>query len=302
MTAKKMYFIGLLQNVDSSILSVKLEHNFRFKSISKEEGEQLFSVLENLPLLHTHLKLAMDYPCLNRERGKYFSVEKSFDVVMSDDGFPKGFPEFQKLELFYLIPTIRLMRLFKEGDIAMPISYYYYDGEPRLFTAGHSFAYYSRGPSYVLNEDEITKLQKFLTYTKEPFVDYIQLAFDNFELSYEIFSTNVAFLTLMNGLEALLNPGKGEIRYRISRNCGVLLGKDKQEATEIFRNVKELYNLRSSIVHGTKRKIEEGELNKLRGYLRESIKRLLKINKSKKEVLDILNESGFGELGIIDKL
>lgn len=34
-----------------------------------------------------------------------------------------------------------------------------------------------------------------------------------------------------------------------------------------------------------------------RGHLRESIKRLLRINKPKEEVLGILNESGFGEQG-----
>jgi len=37
MTVRKMYFIGLLQNVDSSILKVKLEHNFKFNSVSSKK-------------------------------------------------------------------------------------------------------------------------------------------------------------------------------------------------------------------------------------------------------------------------
>jgi hypothetical protein len=120
------------------------------------------------------------------------------------------------------------------------------------------------------------------------------LAFDNFESSYAIDVQNVAFLSLMNGLEALLNPGGGEITYKLSRNCAVLLGKDKRDAIGIFKDVKDLYDLRSSIVHGATRNVEEGEILKLRGYLRESIKKLLKTNKPKEEVLDDLNERGFG--------
>lgn len=291
-----MNFIGLLQNVDSSILDVKLENSFEFKSISEREGTELFSKLEKLPRNYISRKLSTEYPCLNLELNQYFVVENSFDIIISNEGFVEGFSKIQKLELFYLLPKISLMLLFKEGNIAMPISYYWYKEPCRLFTGRTSFDYsHSSRLLYTLNHEEIPKLQDFLKSTRMPFRDYIQLAFDNFELSYEIHVGNVAFLSLMNGLEALFNPGGGEITYKLSRNCAVLLGKNKQEATEIFRNVKELYDLRSSIVHGAKRNVEEGKLNNLRGYLRESIKRLIKINKPKEKILDTLNKSAFGE-------
>lgn len=291
-----MYFIGLLQNVDSSILKVGLENNFKFNSISQEKGTELFSKLEKLSPIHTHRKLAMDYPCFNIKLKKYFFIESSFGVTISKDGYPKGLFEFNQLVNSYLVPTIRLMRLFKDGNIGIPIKYYFFKKPFRQKTSERTLILPSHRPIYTLNEDEIPKLQDFLEKTKMPFRDYVQLAFDSLELSYEIPWGNVAFLSLMNGLEALFNPGEGEIRYRISRNCGVLLGKDKQEANEIFRDVKKLYDLRSAIVHSIKKiKVEEGEILKLRGYLRESIKRLLRINKPKGEVLDILNESSFGE-------
>lgn len=296
MTVRKMHFIGLLRNVDSSILNVKLENNFKFNSISDYEGGQLFSVLEHLPSEYITRRLFMEYRCLNPKLKKYFFVENSFDVTLQEGGFPKELIELQDLVNHYLVPKIRLMRLFKEGDISMPLKYYFFENPFSPYIRMWMPAHLPYEPMYTLNEDEIPKLQDFLKNAKMPFRDYIQLAFDNFESSYEIHVRNVAFLSLMNGLEALFNPGRGEIRYRISRNCAVLLGKDKQEATEIYRNVKELYGLRSSIVHSFKKiSVEEEKLIELRGYLRESIKRLLRVNKPKEEVLDILNESGFGE-------
>lgn len=311
MTARKMYFIGLLQNVDSSILNVKLENNFKFNSIPEKEGGLLFSALENLPFEHIVRKLFMDYHCLEPKLKQYFFVENSFDLsgdeLLSLQKLLKFngsvFSKLSKLDGLvhsYLYPTLRLMRLFKEGSIGMPLRYYFYmdrKNKPHSSMRGWTHIYQPPGPIYSLKEDEIDQLQKFLKDTRMPFKDYIQLAFENFELSYGVHPTNVAFLSLINGLEALFNPGGGEIRYRLSRNCAVLLGNDKQEATEIYKNVKRFYSLRSSIVHSSKKiNVEREELIKLRDYLRESIKNALRINKSKEEMLDILNAKGFGEL------
>jgi hypothetical protein len=67
-----------------------------------------------------------------------------------------------------------------------------------------------------------------------PFRKTLQLAFNNFNLSYEVENVNLQFLSLMNGMEVLFNPsGGGELTYRISRNTAVLLGQDKIEAENI---------------------------------------------------------------------
>lgn len=295
MTVKKMRFIGLLQNVDSSILNVKLAHGFKFNSISKDEGLKLLTTLENLPLQHVHGKIT-EYHCLNFGLGKIFFVGNDCKITLTQDGASIGMSKLNNLVYSYLRPKIKLIRLFKEGDIDVPLTYYFTD-EPNLpKSSERRLAHYSRGPMYHLNKGDIPKLQDLLNKTKMPFRDYIQLAFDSFEWSYEIHSENLAFLSLMNGLESLFNPGPGEIRYRLSRNCAVLLGKDKQEANEIFRNVRNLYDLRSSIVHGGKKIIvQDGQIHEVRRYLRESIKKLLDTNKPKEEVMKTLNQRGFGE-------
>jgi len=79
-----------------------------------------------------------------------------------------------------------------------------------------------------LKDSEIPQLQEFIDNTNLPFKNkFLELAFENFELSYAVNNLNLQLLVLMNGMEALFNKGSnGEIIYKISRNASVLLGKD----------------------------------------------------------------------------
>ena len=159
-----------------------------------------------------------------------------------------------------------------------------------------SSLYVSREP-YHLESSELPDLQIFIQNTKLPFKQsFLQLAFENFELSYKIRNMNLSFVSLMISLETLLNPGEHELTYRISRNTAVLLGKDREESKQIFSEVKELYKKRSQIVHyGKSNIIKKGDLLKLRNYVRDSIKQIYKMGENKNEILDLLNSCGFGE-------
>jgi len=102
------------------------------------------------------------------------------------------------------------------------------------------------------------------------------------------------FWALIVSLETLLNPGKHEVRYRISRNAAVLLGKNREDSKKIFSEVRELYDKRSVIVHtGKSDIIKKEDLSKLRYYVRDSMKKLYKMDKD--EILGMLNLYGFGE-------
>lgn len=303
---EKIYFIGLLQNVDSTILNVRLENNFQFSSISEEEGIELFSSLEGLPPMKLRRKLSIDYHCLNPALKQYFFVKNSFDVrgILIED-FWGEYAEFEnKLVNSYLKPKIRLMRLFKEGNIGMPLTYCFFKKTlvPTIRESTH--IYQSPGPRYTLNTEEIDQLQAFLKKYDLPFKHgYIQLAFENFETSYEVRSINIAFLSLMNGLEALFNPGEHELRYRLSRNCAVLLGTDRKNSNDIYEDIKQLYDLRSAIVHAYKKvTVKQEDLYRLRDYVRRSIKTLLKVDKPKNEALKVLDSIGFGQFQQVEYL
>lgn len=48
MPDKRIHFIGILSNVDKSILQVKLDHGFIIDAFSSEEGMRFFSELERI--------------------------------------------------------------------------------------------------------------------------------------------------------------------------------------------------------------------------------------------------------------
>jgi hypothetical protein len=115
-------------------------------------------------------------------------------------------------------------------------------------------------------------------------------------MSYNSMHPNLAFLLLMIGVESLLKPSTGKITYRLSRYAAVLLGNSASEGETIFREVKELYRVRSNIVHGTSNvTVQNPELAKLRGILRDLIKEVNRISKPKDELLRMLDSLGFGE-------
>ena len=304
MSKKTVYFIGLLSNANSSILKVKLEHGFKIESMPDTEGFNLISILRNLPSMEVG-KLLMNFACLNYSEKKIYFISNSFesDIEMNKEGlltkFPNGLVKFDgKLVHGYLDPSIQLMRLFKEGHIFMPCRYYYIieNGIPKSFFRTETHRHISQEP-YILETSEVQDLQKFMQNTKLPFnKSFLQLTFENFELSYQIHNLSLSFLALMISLETLFNPGEHELKYRISRNTAVLLGKNRNESRDIFSEIKKLYDNRSNIVHSGKSDIiEKEDVLKLRHYVREAIKEINKIDKDKDELMKLLNVYGFGE-------
>ena len=302
MPGKDIHFIGLLANADSFILNVTLDHGFKIHAMSNEDGVRLLSNFECLPPRGI-FKILLEYSLLSESKLYYIDNSFESDIEMDNDGaltdIPSGIWEFgSNLVHGYLDPVIRLMRLFKEGNICIPLEYYYfidYD-TPKLFMSDDRGLYVSPAP-YTLESSEIPDLQEFIQNTELPFKrSFLQLSFENFELSYQIHDRNLSFLSLMISLETLFNPGQQELRHRVSRNTAVLLGKNKKNSEKIFGEIKNLYDKRSKIVHtGNSNSINEEDLLKLRHYVRESIKEINKIGDNKDELLKILDSCGFGE-------
>jgi len=174
---------------------------------------------------------------LNYDEKKLYAISNSFETTekTEHEGLLGKVSQFDNnFVRSYLDRVIQLMRLFKEGDIRMPLKYYYYLEKPNLHMSLTSHRYVSREP-YHLESSALPDLYKFILEAKLPFENsFLQLAFENFELSYETHNINLSFLALMVSMETLLNPGKHEVRYRISRNAAVLLGKDREDSKKVF--------------------------------------------------------------------
>lgn len=293
----KVYFKGILANVDSSILQVDFNHGFRIESFSVEEATTFFENLEKSPSMTISEKYFMRFGCLNFSEQRMYAISNLLENVSSNN-----FSEIARFDNTlvhgYLNPTIRLMRLFKEGDICMPAKFYYQvqNNKIKRHMSGYVGRHISHEP-YHLEALEIPIFQSFIHSVKLPFQrDFVQLAFENFELSYEIMNIDLAFVVLMIGLETLLNPAHDEVRYRVSRNTAVLLGEDRKKSEEILTRVRKLYEKRSKIIHSGKRRIVKKEdLLTLRDYVRRAIKEIYRIGKKKSEITNLLDSYGFGE-------
>ena len=122
----KIYFFGLLDNVDSSILDVELDKGFKIKSISItklikflnliEDKREDYYIAEEL-LMNIYPKYETTDK-ISKSEDKVFYVDKSIDIDENDKS------KYIKLANFhindyelYLMHTLQLMRLFKEGKI-----------------------------------------------------------------------------------------------------------------------------------------------------------------------------------------
>lgn len=291
MTKKGIHFMGILANVDSSILKVKLDHGFKIENMSCDEGVELIHTLTKCDRFLIPIWL---HPCIeitpHQLHDQLYFISNSFENIY----------KFQPEEVItYLIPTIKLMRLFKEGNISIPFRYYFrmYNKTPKLIMFETTSKYIGIGPKYTLKDSEIPDLQEFLQNTKLPFKEpFLKLAFENYELSYETHDVALRFLSLVVSLETLFYSGGGKVKAKISKNTATLLGKNEKNSKDISSKIKELYEKRCDIIHEGKTNIVKNEdLLNLRYYVRESIKEIYKIGKNKNDILDTLNSCGFGE-------
>lgn len=316
MPQEEAYFVGILANADSSILPLKLRHGFRLEAISGKEGFDLFSDLEQIPRTESYplgilAQVFYGIEAFNQNEDNFIVVRNSFSYErdpdpLSNNTYLGAALDFRNKYVFpYLDPAIRLMRLFKEGDIRMPWSYYYLLRDGKL-AAPIKFLIYKpvSKRSYHVDASETEELQQFIHATAIPLSEpFLQLAFENFELSYEIHNPHLSFLTLMVSLETLLNPAAQELGYRISRNIAVLLGKNREESERIHFDIKKFYAKRSQIAHsGKSRTLSEDDVSSLRDYVRRAIKQISKIGKGKEEILNLLNILGFGEIESVLKI
>jgi len=79
MIKKDVHFLGVLANVDQSILKYRLEHGFEITSVPVDEAVHLISNLENLPQKSVYSKLFMHYPCINSSENRIYLVSKKND-------------------------------------------------------------------------------------------------------------------------------------------------------------------------------------------------------------------------------
>lgn len=102
-------------------------------------------------------------------------------------------------------------------------------------------------------------------------------------------------ISMFISLESLFlgKEERGELRYRLSLRAATLIGNmSGRKRSELFDDLKRLYDKRSAVVHGGAEKVTYDDISALETYVRYAVKgfvSLLLQTQTKKDILDLLD-------------
>jgi len=162
----------------------------------------------------------------------------------------------------FLEDVLISLRLFKEGDVATPGFATFFESWPlkgstmfgplRDFPAPGSL----RAFRYSLSETEIAQFKTFFwSYRKARTVRPNELAFRRFAYASDRARPEDQIIDAMIAAEALFLPGKSdELTYRLALRMANFLHPEIEERLSTFRFMKNAYQVRSKIAHGSRAK------------------------------------------------
>ena len=157
MFGEKLHYLGLLANVNSSIVNLELESGLEIRSMDLDKCLKLLCQIENLEPCNYSIigDILNQNKCINYNEYKIYFIYKSLPI-------DKHFLENEELE--YLSSLMSLLRLFKSGNICIPLQYHYYsDGS--FSNRIRTNEYISR-EQYNLKDSELQMLLKYIRETK----------------------------------------------------------------------------------------------------------------------------------------
>ncbi|MDO9333244.1 MAG: HEPN domain-containing protein [Dehalococcoidales bacterium] len=96
----------------------------------------------------------------------------------------------------------------------------------------------------------IHKTLDFIRNMKEP--EYFSTALNRFSDSYRVRNIEQNIVDLIVALEAMMGVKSEELKRRLATNVAFLLGINDSQRNDIYKMVSIAYDIRSTIVHGTK--------------------------------------------------
>jgi hypothetical protein len=189
---------------------------------------------------------------------------------------------------------IQQLRLFKTGDIASSMEFQINADTRRvsLIVSGPTKAV--GHVEFMLTDDDVNVLMGALSrkFSSTPLTE---LAISNFNLSYEIADLKTKFITLITCLESLINLGSHQITHTVSRHLSLIISNSIEDFQLNYVRTKQLYGIRSSIVHGGEIKEDLSKVtNELHDKVRKAINYCLKLSLNKDGLFAKLNAMGYG--------
>lgn len=301
-----IHYVGILLNTDDSILNYPLEHGFRFE----KPDARLYDIIR---------ESAERWPHFPEDSGpKYWEIGTHWICRSYSVTGKKLYPNQQeRIEKLKLEVILRILRLLCLGNILLSDEYFITSHEDDLYVGASRRG---RLPSFIedlksnIDPDVIPELQTFISSVlkrskskdqsiserklkqmlDQPFQEASSdLAFQNFELSFEVENAGLAFLSVITALEALYGSGS----HRVARNAAVLLGRTREASEELYDELRILHEKRSKYLHtGKSDDIDRDDVRKCRDVVSRSIKKVHQLRLPRYQLLEWLNTLGFGDI------
>lgn len=303
-------YIGVLANVDDTILGVSLEDDYLFKKIPLVELLELGSKLFNRSMnvieqdwIYPHRSI-INSQLANQKASKNtndlycYIITKTYNVDIQLKNNQYTVDDWNKLaplsnETAQHINTILLKKinLFKHGNVSCPIHFEYIDNNSNpIFFSSSGISSIEIIDLLSLDKGEETELSEFIKDFKLPDDDnYLSLALQNYELSYKTNIMSLSYISSVTSLEVLFDSGS----TNVASGVALILEEEFEEISKTAKEVKKLHETRSELIHSGKQdKIDKDKLDKLREYNRKALLKSISLNKSKKQLINELKASG----------
>jgi Apea-like HEPN len=301
---KSARYIAITPLYDFKSDSQELQLNPVFRLQKHDRG--LLPLAANDPLIKSLSFLEPNYLLFQENVGCSYDLGQLFEengrvapeqVEASRNRVVAVFTAFS--EMFYLpcIHLFRLLRLFRPGTLRGGDTFVIFcgvDEDDDWTTLGshrcsrtpieHGSEVFPSEFPYSLNVDDIPSFAAFydqlypvmksLRSTFEAQPVWVDLALDLYAHEQ---SESEDIVNMLTAFETLLLGGTTttELTYRLSMRIAHLLGKDAQSRRKLFREMREFYDLRSKIVHGSELKPKHFAGLEQVAQLREILRRVL---------------------------
>jgi hypothetical protein len=319
--ASDLCVFSLFQGVDKTITALNSEIDAgEFQVVNLETVEKQFSALFNFPRDYiSEKKVRLEdgqtitqefYSCVMTSRLLSFS---RFPYVIfflhstipinehTQDGGLRIDNETVNKAHEQASFMVKALRLLKTGHVHVPTTFLINRGNGHIYSRlsyGNNLetsdrASYLESDSHILRDHMKSLAGEECSSNPSVNDPSFRLAFDFFEESYVTTDLRMRFILLITALEAIFNQGKDQISHSLSRNLSLILSVAEDDYNQKYKEIKNLYNLRSSIIHGSKNDYPSEEAVKLvEGYVRRALQYWIHSKKNKKDLIATLNVSG----------
>jgi hypothetical protein len=295
-------FLALLSNAGSSLMRIRLPKPFVIVGMKRGDLVKLLEEIEGLPDWEIDARLDMTYSCIEHPKTGFLVVKAELLDPYPDyriKGAMRKSIDFRSEFVQRLTDCITLLRLIKEGWIDCPAHYFYSEESGTIEMDESTISDVGvQKFRYTLSPKERALANSYLRHYPFPFAhEYLRLATHFFNRSYDHYDSADCFLQVSIALEVLFNEGGGELRQRISRHVAVLLSTSPEHGHKLQNLVRELYDVRSHLVHtGNRKKVTFVSVLSLRQILRQVMIVIGALGYPKERLLKECNAAGFGQM------